>query len=244
VAATAGGPARTADRHGQAAQDERLGQRGQEGVIGDRPGVVQQRFRAGAGQGHRESVDRFGPDAVSQLPVGDGVDVAEGVADAGLGRPVRPVLHEVEVDDDGDRDVHPVRAADALVVQRRHGRGDAVVGQAGRHRHHRDGEPRGGVLGGVDGLAAADPDDRVVGALAQFVAEFEGGIERSAADGEQVGPAKTRAYQFGDPLALARADDDCDVAAAGDPPVGQQQPEIGDRPASNLDRERRVDRTG
>ena len=51
---------------------------------------------------------------------------------------------------------HAVRAVPRLVLERADRRGDAVVGQAGRDRDHRDAGHVRGELGDVDGLAAAD----------------------------------------------------------------------------------------
>src|SRR4029079_5045345 len=47
-----------------------------------------------------------------------------------------------------------------------------------------------------------------------------------------------------DLLAEAGPDDDGDVAAAGDPPVGEQRGEARDRPGADVDGQRRADHAG
>ena len=76
---------------------------------------------------------------------------------------VRPGSHEVQVDDDRERDVHAVRALAAVVVAGEL-TGEAMPSLARLVATDTIGmpEPGGGVLGGVDGLAAADADHRVV----------------------------------------------------------------------------------
>jgi hypothetical protein len=123
-------------------------------------------------------------------------------------------------------------------------RGDAVVGEAGRDRHHRDAVAGGRVLRGVDGPATADADHRVVRPGAQLLAEGERGVQRAAGDGVDVGPAQPRPAQFEHALALPRPDHHGHVAARGDAPVSQDRAEVRDRPPPHLDGERRVDRAG
>ena len=76
------------------------------------PGWLSSASAADPGQRGGQPVDRLAADLAGQLPVGEGADVAHHVADAGPVVPVRSALHEVEVDDDRDRDVHAVRALD------------------------------------------------------------------------------------------------------------------------------------
>src|SRR6266516_3147032 len=77
----------------------------------------------------------------------------------------------VKIYDDGDRAGDAVGSLARLVLKRADRRGDPVVRKAGRHGDHRDARHVRGELGHVDGLAAADPGDRLVGTGSQFPAE-------------------------------------------------------------------------
>ena len=90
--------------------------------------------------------------------------------------------HVVEVDDHRDRHGHAVGALAVRVLERGDRRADAVVGQVGRHGDHREAGARRGVLGDVDGPAAADADDRVVAACPQRRLELAGGAQGGVLD--------------------------------------------------------------
>ena len=183
-------------------------------------------------------------DLAGQLPVGEGTDVAHHVADAAPVVPVRSALHEVQVDDDRDRDVHAVRALDAAGDEAGDRGGDAVVGEAGCHRHHRQAAPGRGVLGHVDGFAAADADHRVVRAGPQLAPQVVGGLEGAAGDGEDVGRAQRRPDQLDDLLGLPRADHHRHITAGGDPSVGEDGGQVGHRAPPHVDGERGHDGAG
>ncbi|GAB3993655.1 hypothetical protein GCM10029992_05900 [Glycomyces albus] len=82
VAPARAGPGRARHAHRQAALDERVREGGQEVLVGDRAGVAQDRFGAGAGDRQGQAVDGLAGDLVGELPVGGGREVGEGVADA------------------------------------------------------------------------------------------------------------------------------------------------------------------
>ncbi len=123
-----------------------------------------------------------------------------------------------------DRDVHPVGALDPAGDQRRHRGGDAVVGQARRHRHHRQAAPGGRVLGHVDRLAAADADHRVVRPGAQLSAQVVGGLR-----GVPPATVNTSAERSDGRISSAICSPcpgpttTATSPAGGDPPVGQDR---------------------
>jgi hypothetical protein len=69
VVAAAARPARARHGHRDPGQDQRLGQHGEEAVVGDATRLVQHRLGGGPGQGDREAVDRFTPIGRGQFPV-------------------------------------------------------------------------------------------------------------------------------------------------------------------------------
>ena len=186
-------------------------------------------------------VDRLGALRGGEPPVGDRAEVGDRVADAraphrGVARP-----HVVEVDHHGDRHLHAEARLAAALLERRHRRGDAVVGERGGDRHHRQPRQRGRVLGGVERLAAADAHQRVEEARAQPPAQLGGRLDRAALDHPDVRVAELRPQHLRDLLALPRADRDRDVPAAGDAAVGEQRGEAGDGAGADVDGQGRPD---
>ena len=244
VARPAARPAAPGRRHGQPAEDERLGERRQVRVREEVVRPVEERFGAGAGKRGRETVHRLAALSPGELPVGERAQVAECVADPGAQLLRRAAAHVVEVDDDGDRDVDAVRALATVVLERGDGRCDAVVCEVGRHRDHGQAGEARRVLGDVDGAAAADSDHGVEGAGAKTVGELERRPDRAALDGEGLGVLERRPDGRNDLVALARPDDDGDVPVRGDALVAEQGDERVDGPAADVDRERARDHAG
>ena len=210
-------------RHREAGEHERLGERDQEVVVVDAVLAVQQRGGGGAGERHREAVDGLAALARGQPPVRDRRQVGDDVADPGAAHPRVARAHVVEVDDDRDRHLHAERGLAPVLLERGHRRGDAVVGEARRDRDHREPAERRGVLGGVERPAAADADDGVEEARAQPRAQVRRRLDRAALDHPDVGVGELRPQDLRDLLALPGPDRDRDVAAAGDPAVGEQR---------------------
>jgi hypothetical protein len=113
------------------------------------------------------------------------------------------------------------------------------VGQVRRDRHHRDARQGRGVLGGVDGASAADPDDGLVRPGAQLGAERDGRVDRAALHLEDLAGGQRRADVVGDLLALPGADRDGDAALGGDAAVGEQLAETDHGAAPDVDGQRR-----
>ena len=130
------------------------------------------------------------------------------------------------------------------MLERRNRRCDPVVGETGRHGHHRQTADAGGVLGDVERPPAADGDDRVVEALPQLLCQLHRGLDGSVLDHPDVGVLQLRSQDRGDLLALPRPDGDRHVPAARDPSVGEQRRKAGDRPGPDVDRKRRADHAG
>ncbi len=246
VVAAAARPRAARDRHRQPGQHEPLGQRDQEVVVLDPVLAVHDRRRRRAGERDRDAVDRLAALALGQPPVGDRGQVADRVADAGAAHRRLRAPHVVEVDHDRDRHLHAVGglAARLVVLQRRHRRGDAVVREAGRDRHERQSAEARRVLRDVQRPAAADPDQRVVEPAPQPRRQLRAGLDRAAGDRPDLRVGELRPQHGGDLLAEPRADDDGDVAAAGDAPVGEQRGQPLHRSRSDVDRERRADHAG
>ena len=116
--------------------------------------------------------------------------------------------------------------------------------EAGGDRDHRQAGEAGGVLGDVERAAAADADDRVVEPAAQPRGELGARLHRAALDVPDLAVGELRAQRRRDLLAEPGPDDHRDVAAAGDPPVGEQRGEPRHRSRSDVDRERRADHAG
>jgi hypothetical protein len=205
---------------------------------------VQERFRARAGERRGQAVDPLAALPAGELPVGERAQVAERVSEARAQLLDRTPAHVIEIDDDGDGDLDAVRALAAVMLERRDGRGDPVVGQVrGDGDHRQPGQARR-VLGDVERSPAPDPDDRVVGAGPQGVRQLEGAVKRPALDEMDLRVLERRAHDGDDLLALARPDDDGDVAARGDATVAQERREGGDRAAAHLHRQRRGHHAG
>jgi hypothetical protein len=223
-----------------AREHERLGQRDQERVVVDPVAPVQQGGGRGAGERDGDAVHRLPALALGDLPVGDRAQVRDHVADARAAHRGLAAAHEVEVDDDGDRHLHAVRAlAGLLVLERGDGRGDAVVAEAGGHGDERQPGERGGVLGRVDRAAAADADERVVEAAAQPLAELDRRLQRAALHGPELSAAQLGRAQVGDLLPQPRPDDDGDPSAGGDAAVLEQRAELAHRARADVDAHRR-----
>ena len=143
-----------------------------------------------------------------QPPVRDRRQVGDDVADPRAAHLRVARAHVVEVDDDGDRHLHAEGRLAAVLLERGHRRGDAVVGEARRDRDHRQAAERRGVLGRVERLAAADPDDGVEEPRAQARAQLRRRLDRAALDHPDVGVGELRAQDLGDLLALPGPDRD------------------------------------
>ena len=150
--------------------------------------------------------------------------------------------HVVEVDDDRDRHLHAVGAPCGRRARART-TGEAMPSWARLVATATIGRPaeRRGVLGHVERPAAADADERVEGARAQPRARAPRRLDRAALDRAEVGVLELRAQRRGDLLALPGPDGDRDVAAARDPPVGEQRREAGDGARADVDGEGRRD---
>jgi hypothetical protein len=246
VVAAATRPARARRRHRQAGQHERLGERDQERVVVDPVVAVHERRGCDPRERHGHAVDRLATLARGQPPVGDRRQVAHRVADPGPPHRRLAAAHVVEVDHDRDRHLHAVGrlAARLVVLQGRDRGGDAVVRQRRRDRHHRQAGQAGGVLGHVDRAAAADPDDRVVEAGPQAHGEVGARLHRAARDAPDLAVLELRPQGGRDLLAEAGPDDHGHVAAAGDPPVGEQRAQTRDRSRPDVDRQRCADLAG
>ena len=129
-----------------------------------------------------------------------------------------------------------------MVLERGDGGGQAVVGQRGGDRHHRQAGQARGVLGEIDRAAAADADQGVVEAFAQLPGERCGLLHAPALGVADLGVVELQAS--GDLLAEAGPDDDGDVAAGGDPAVGQQRGQARDGAGADVDGQRRADHPG
>jgi hypothetical protein len=116
------------------------------------------------------------------------------------------------------------------------------VGQVGSHRDHRDAGHVRGELGHVDGPAAADARDRLVGVGPEPLAQGDRAVHGAVRDPEHLGRAQVQVREHA--VALARADRDGDPALGGDPPVGQQRAEVRDRARAHVDDERRGEDPG
>jgi hypothetical protein len=129
----------------------------------------------------------------------------------------------------------------ALVLERRHRRGDPVVGEVGRDRDHREPGQAGRVLGHVERAPAADGHQRVVEAAAQPAGEAGRGGQIPVGHGKDLAVLECRAHRRGNLLALTGPDGDRHVSAARDPAVGEQRREPGHRAGADVDDQRRAD---
>ncbi len=230
-----------ADRHGDAGEDQRLGEHGEELVVAASAGVAQHGLAGGTGHGGGQAVDGLTVDLVRELPVGDRRDVGDRVTDAGADEPDRGFLDHVEVDHHGDRRRHTVGTAAVVVVQDGHRRADAVVREVGGDGHHGQPDPRRGVLGHVDDLAAAQAHDGVVAAALYVVGQLDRGVDGAVDDRVPVG-VRQHGLQLGAQRhAGASADRDGQLAGGGDPLVGQEAGQVVHRPATDVDDDGRGD---
>ena len=110
------------------------------------------------------------------------------------------------------------------------------MGQAGRHRDHRDARHVGGELRDVDGLAAADPGHRLVLAGPQFLAERDRRVVAAVGHAEELSRADGQLGR--DRLTLTGPDGDGDASFDRDPVVGEQRPEIADGTGPDVDDQR------
>ena len=167
--------------------------------------------------------------------------VRDHVADARAAHGRLRAAHEVEVDHERDRHLDAVGPLAPRLLERRDRGGDAVVGEARRHRDERQPAERGSQLGEVERAPAADPDQRVVEAGAEPLGERVGLVHAAGVEPPEARVDQFRAQRLGDLLAQARSDDDRDVAAGGDSPVGQQRRELAHGPRTDVDEQRRAD---
>lgn len=189
-----------------------------------------------------EAVDVLAALARGQLPVRDRGDVGQGVTDTGPHEADRGLTDDVEVDDDGDRVRHAVRATARVVVERRDGRAQAVVRQVRRDGDQRQADARRGELGAVDDLAAAEAHDRVVAALLDGLSELDRVVERPAADLEPLRTGQLRLEALAQDGARATADRDGQASGGRrDPLVGENGRQVVDRPRPDVDDNRRGD---
>jgi hypothetical protein len=202
---------------------------------------VQDRLRCGLRERHGEAVDRLAALAPGQPPVGDRGQVGDDVADARAAHAGIAAAHVVQVDDERDRHLHAVGALAPLLLERRDRRGDAVVREARRDRDHRQPAERRGELGDVERAAAADPDERVVEPRAQPLGERVRLVDAAVLEPPDVRVAELRPQLVGDLLAQPGPDDDRDVPAGRDAPVGEQRGQLRDRAGADVDEQRRAD---
>lgn len=229
-------------RHRDAAQDQGLGERRQEGVVADTSRVAQHRFRGLTGHGGGQAVDLLAVLPVRQLPVGHGGDLADHIADTGPYESHRSLADDIEVDDDGDRVGHTVRAAARVVVERGDRGAEAVVREVRGHRDERQAHACGGVLRAVDDLAATEADDGVVTAgLLDRVGETDRSVDGAVGVAEPVRLGERRGEPLTQDLAGAAADGEGQSAGGRDALVGQDRRQIVERPRPNVDDDRRGD---
>ena len=100
----------------------------------------------------------------------------------------------------------------------------------------------GGELGHVEGLAAADARDGLVGVGPQPLAQRDRAVHRAVLDPEDLGRSQVQVGEHA--VALAGADRDGDPALRRDPPVGEQRAQVRDRAPPHVDDERRGEDAG
>jgi hypothetical protein len=237
-------PRRPGDHHRDPGQHQALGQRGQEDLVDDPARMVDHGLRRRPRERHREAVDLLAVRGVRGLPVGDRGQVRGDLADTRADRPRRGLGDQVEVDDHRDRRRYAVRAAPGVVVQRADRGADAVVGQVGGDRDHRQPEPGGGELGHVQHRAAADADDRVVPLLLDLLDQLDRGVDRAAVDGEPVGVDQPVLEGVLHDRPVRRTDRDRDPAGRRDALVGQHLGQLLQGTAPDVDDQRRGDEAG
>ncbi len=237
-------PGAARDVHRDAGQYQGLREGRQEVLILSVSWVPQQVLPRRAGHRDGQPVHRLAGDRVRQLPVRAGRDVGDDVADAGCHEARRGLPDHVQVDDDADRAGHPVGAPAGVVVEGRDRRADAVVGQVGGDRDQRQADPGGGVLGGVDDLAAAEADDRVVVPAAHRLGQAHRAVQAAVVHVVPVGAGQGGLQAPAHGRTGAVADRHRDPARGRQPLVREDPAERVQRARADLHEQRRRDQSG